>query len=136
MAGKSAGGESLSLTLILLCLAFAASIAVGQVLFKLAGNAVREAGGSFFVGVISSPAVWLAFAWYGASSFLWIYILGRASLSSAYPYALFGSALVPILSWAIFRERISLSYVVGMLIVLAGLYIIFGIPTGFGRSQS
>ena len=122
--------KPLTLGLAAMCVAFAVSIAIGQVLFKLAANSLRRPGPGFLANAITSPSVWLAFAWYGSSSFLWLYVLMRVPLNRAYPFALLGSALVPLFAWAAFGERVQLSYVVGTLVVLAGLYIIFGDPLG------
>jgi drug/metabolite transporter (DMT)-like permease len=111
---------------------FALSIAIGQLLFKVAANSVAGASGNFVSSVAGNLYVWSAFAWYGLSSFLWIYILIRVPLSKAYPFALIGSAIVPLLSWLAFGEKISPSYVIGGLIVLTGLYIIFAEPIPAG----
>jgi drug/metabolite transporter (DMT)-like permease len=120
---------------MLLCLLFAASIAIGQLLFKYAANGLATAQGTFLVKVLLNPQVWIAFSWYGMSSLLWLYILMRVPLSRAYPFILLGSAIVPLGARLFFGERISATYVVGGLVVLAGLYIIFAqpgavVPTG------
>ena len=114
---------------ILLCLAFALSIAFGQVLFKIGANSINVAEGTLVARAMLNPSVWVAFAWYGLSSVLWLYILMRVPLSVAYPFALIGSALVPILSRVFFGEKITSTYVAGGLIVLLGLYVIFSQPS-------
>lgn len=121
-----AAAKQLTLGLAAMCVAFAVSIAIGQVLFKLAANSLRRPGPGFFVNAITSPSVWVAFAWYGSSSFLWLYVLMRLPLNRAYPFALLGSALVPLFAWGAFGERMHLSQFVGMLIVLVGLYVVSG----------
>ena len=118
----------MSVLQVALCLAFATSIAVGQVLFKFAADSVARDGGSFIGTLAASPAVWIAFSWYGVSSILWIYILMSVPLSRAYPFALLGSALVPLLSAVFFAERITPAYVFGGVIVVAGLYVISAQP--------
>lgn len=119
--------------LSLLCIAFAVSIAIGQIFFKIAADGLQGLSGNFALNAILRPTTWLAFGWYGSTSFLWLFVLMRVPLSKAYPFALLGSALVPLFSWLIFRERLSLSYVLGALLVLAGLYVIFTSPfTGRG----
>jgi drug/metabolite transporter (DMT)-like permease len=116
-------------SMILLCLLFSLSLAIGQVLFKLAANALQIAGGNLVVNALTSVPALTAFGWYGASSFLWLFVLMRVPLSKAYPFALLGSALVPLFAAMFFRERIGGTYLLGTLVVLAGLYIIFGAPT-------
>jgi drug/metabolite transporter (DMT)-like permease len=116
-----------SLFHIILSVLFAASIAVGQVLFKLAALAIVGASsGSFFSKAVLAPPVWIAFAWYGASSFLWLYILMKVPLSQAYPFALLGSAMVPIMSALVFHERLPPIYWLGSAIILVGLFIAVG----------
>jgi drug/metabolite transporter (DMT)-like permease len=122
----SGEGKPLTLGIVVMCLLFAVSIAIGQLLFKVAANSIRRPGSSFFVNAITSPSVWVAFAWYGSTSFLWLYVLMRVPLNRAYPFALLGSALVPAFAWAAFGERVAPSYFVGGAVVLVGLYIIFG----------
>lgn len=113
------------LYIVVLCLLFATSLAVGQILFKLAANSIRNEDGSLFLAAATNPMAWLAFGWYAASSFLWLFILMRIPLARAYPFALLGSALVPLMSWLVLRERLTVSYFIGTLIILAGMYIIF-----------
>ena len=125
-AALSAAGKPLTLGLVVMCLLFAMSIAIGQVLFKVAANSIRRPGDSFLVNALTSPSVWLAFAWYGSTSFLWLYVLMRVPLNRAYPFALLGSALVPAFAWLAFGERVAPSYLLGTAVVLVGLYIIFG----------
>ena len=127
-AALSGAGRPLTLGLTIMCLLFAVSIAIGQVLFKVAANSIRKPGGTFLTNAVTSPSVWLAFAWYGSTSFLWLYVLMRVPLNRAYPFALLGSALVPAFAWLVFSERIAPSYVLGTAVVLVGLYIIFGNP--------
>jgi drug/metabolite transporter (DMT)-like permease len=119
----------MSILQVTLCLAFAASIAVGQVLFKIAANGIARDGGSFIGTFAANPAVWIAFGWYGLSSILWIYILMSVPLSRAYPFALVGAALVPLLSWLFFGEKITSTYLLGAAIVVIGLYVISAQPS-------
>jgi drug/metabolite transporter (DMT)-like permease len=54
----------------------------------------------------------------------WFYILTRIPLSAAYPVAILGSGLVPFFAWIFFRERLSPELLVGLGVMLLGLYII------------
>jgi drug/metabolite transporter (DMT)-like permease len=77
--------------------------------------------GPVFERLWQNPQLFGAFAWYGASAVLWVYILTRVPLSLAYPVAILGSGLVPLLAWAVFREPIGWRMAIGYALMLAGL---------------
>ena len=76
--------------------------------------------------MLLTPQVWLAFGWYGLSSCLWLYILIQTPLSRAYPFALLGAALVPLLAWLVLGEQLTARYWVGSFLVLIGLFVAVG----------
>lgn len=107
-----------------LCL-FGVLLAIGQVLFKLAGreaNMVREL--SDIAGLFATPWIWVALLVYGGATLLWIVLLQRVPLSRAYPFAALGFILVPAASAWLFGERITLSYVLGAGFVVVGIILI------------
>jgi drug/metabolite transporter (DMT)-like permease len=50
----------------------------------------------------------------------------KVPLSQAYPFALLGSAMVPIMSALVFHERLPPIYWLGSAIILVGLFIAVG----------
>jgi drug/metabolite transporter (DMT)-like permease len=103
----------------------AGSIGVGQLLFKLAAAKLATDRGAmgFMASLLSWPAL-VAIALYGATTLLWIYLLRDVALSRAYPFMALPFALVPGASWLLFGEAISWRYLLGLGIVLLGLYVI------------
>ena len=109
---------------ILLCLAFAVTLPIGQILFKVAANHSRATDGGLVQKVLLNPPLIGAFAWYGLTALFWFYILTRIPLSTAYPFSILGSALVPLLAWALFREHITLQAAIGFAVMLLGLFLV------------
>jgi multidrug transporter EmrE-like cation transporter len=110
--------------------AFTFTLAIGQVLFKKAGLAMRGLPvRDGFLAVARQPAFYAALALYGGATFLWIWILSRVPLSQAYPWVALGTAIVPFLGWCIFGERLAPVFWVGVVLIMAGIIVIqYGIP--------
>jgi drug/metabolite transporter (DMT)-like permease len=109
---------------MILCGVFALCLAGGQILFKMAAlswNASVPDKGPFLS--VFSP--WLAAAGltYGATAFLWLYILRSAPLNQAYLFSIAGSALVPIAAYVLFKEPVSAKYWAGFILTLLGIYL-------------
>ena len=109
---------------ILLCLAFAVTLPIGQILFKVAANHSQSMSGGLIERVILNPPLVGAFAWYGLTALFWFYILTRIPLSTAYPFSILGSALVPLLAWALFREQVTIQAALGFAVMLLGFFIV------------
>ncbi|HEY9217415.1 MAG TPA: EamA family transporter [Phenylobacterium sp.] len=114
---------------LLLCLAFAAMLPVGQVLFKLASLQDGKLDGGLPVRLVQNLPLVAAFAWYGLSAVLWVAILRRTPLSAAYPFSLLGSAFVPPIAWLVFGEPLTWTMVGGYLLMLGGLVLLTPKPT-------
>lgn len=107
-----------------LLLLFAAVLAaVGQMLFK-AGAAGRT-GLMEFVNL----AVIGGLACYGLSTLFWIYSLSKLPLRVVYPYTALTFVLVYVGAFLVFGERPGLRGVLGVALVLAGLFLINGEPS-------
>jgi multidrug transporter EmrE-like cation transporter len=103
---------------------FTTGLAVGQVLFKQVGLTIRgrpPLDGA--VGILSHHTFYLAISLYAFCTFLWIWILSRVPLSQAYPWVAIGMAIVPLLGWYIFGERIRPAFWLGVLLILFGVVI-------------
>jgi drug/metabolite transporter (DMT)-like permease len=111
----------------LLCAAVAVAMPTGQAMFKFAAQTDARAGGcasNFIVRVLTNWPLLAAFAWYGLTALLWFYVLTRVPLSQAYAFSLVGSALVPIIAWAVFKEPVSWRIAVGYVLMLSGLFFV------------
>lgn len=109
---------------MLLCGGFSLALPVGQVMFKSAAVFYAKQTGPLLLKLMTNWPLLGAFAWYGLTSLLWFYILTKVPLSRAYPFALAGTGLVPILAWAIFKEPIGWRMGVGFALMLAGLFVV------------
>ncbi len=110
--------------LVVACLVFASSLAVGQILFKLAAGDLKQRLPLGWVEAMFSPWLVSAIVLYVASTALWLYILSHLPLSRAYPFTLLGATLVPLLAWRVLGESLPGPYLLGLALVLAGLAII------------
>ena len=103
-------------------LGFSLLLAVGQSLFKMAALSIAgEPGAAGFVGLLQVPVFWCAIVLYGAATLLWVHVLQTVPLSRAYPFAALGFLIVPALSAYFFREKITLVYGLGAMLIVGGI---------------
>ncbi len=101
---------------------FTLVLAVGQLLFKHVGDALRDRPVVEAAYTMArQPALYAALAIYGVSTLLWIWILTRISLMQAYPWVAVGIIIVPILSHLIYNETAGPMYWVGALLCAIGV---------------
>lgn len=110
-------------TLVMLCTLFAVMLAGGQLLFKLGANSIASRTSESLLQAIASPYLICAVVLYGVTTILWIYILTKMPLSSAYPFSLLGSMLVPLLAFLFLKEAVDARFIVGFAVMVAGLAI-------------
>lgn len=116
---RALGGLDLAL-----CLAFSLALPAGQVLFKLGAEQTRRIDGGLVAKVALNLPLMGAFAWYGLTSLLWVYILTRAPLSQVYPFSILGAALTPIMAVFLFRESLPPQAWLGYVVMLAGFVLV------------
>lgn len=104
---------------------FSLLLAVGQTLFKVAATNLQSAshGSAALWQLAMLPVFWGALILYAGGTLLWIYILQSVPLSRAYPFAALGFVVVPILAVVFFSERVTLTYALGALLIVAGVVI-------------
>jgi drug/metabolite transporter (DMT)-like permease len=105
------------------CLSFAVIMGVGQLLFKFAAQDIRIRAEVSLVSAAFSPWLIAAIFLYAAGTVLWIGILMYVPLNKAYPFALLGAALVPILAVLALGEALSIYYPLGLGVVVIGIMI-------------
>lgn len=105
-------------------LGISALLAAGQSLFKLSALSLHGAGqtGGLF-SLVTIPSFWLALALYGLGTLLWIVVLQTVPLSRAYPFMALAFVIVPLLAVVIFKESLSLTYLVGAALIVAGVMV-------------
>jgi undecaprenyl phosphate-alpha-L-ara4N flippase subunit ArnE len=98
---------------------FTVTLAVGQLLFKLV--AVRADWARPGETLLLQPALWVALAFYGGATLLWVWILKQVPLTLAYPFVAAGFILVPLGAWAFFGEPVTWRYSAGVALIVAGV---------------
>jgi drug/metabolite transporter (DMT)-like permease len=114
----------LPIGLVITCLVLALSLAGGQILFKYAALDIQHRAEQSWLSAVLSPWLISSILVYALSTVLWIWILARAPLTKAYPFALAGAAFVPLLAYFLFNEPLSIRYFIGAAAVLLGIFII------------
>jgi len=105
--------------MILLILAVVGMLSAGQVLFKYSAGSLDFARPATF---LSLPLL-SALVMYGVATFSWLLVLSRVPLNVAFPFYGLVFLLVPLLSWGILKEPLSMSTMVGSLVIAAGVVI-------------
>lgn len=118
----------LSLTQIGVLFAYAAGMAGGQLLFKLA--ALRFPAGAPWserlLGLLHNGYFLTAVLLYAALSVLWVWVLSFTPLSRAYPFVALAFALTPVLGALAFSEPLSWRLIAGIGAILLGLFLVAG----------
>ena len=103
-------------------ISFSLMLACGQTLFKLSASTVPSLVTiNGLMGLAFNPWFWAALTLYGAATLLYLYILQQVPLSVAYPFVALGFIIIPAISWALFKEPLSLYYGLGVILILSGL---------------
>ena len=112
-------------TSVLLALLTAFSMACGQILFKLgAGNWTGNSLAEWFWSFILNPFLMTAIFLYAFTIVVWIFVLRTLPLSIAYPLTALSYVIVPLLSFFIAHEKITLQTAIGSLIIIVGVIVI------------
>ena len=118
----------LGLTQILLLAGYAAGMAGGQILFKLASQRLTP-GGKLVDHLLelSGNAYFLAaIGLYCALAIAWVWILSFTALSRAYPFVALAFAITPLLGAWLFVEPITARLLIGIAVILVGLVLVVG----------
>jgi len=113
---------------ILLLAAYAAGMAGGQLLFKLAAQRLTPGAGLGERLIELAGNAWFltAFALYGALALIWVWILTFTPLSRAYPFVALAFAITPLLGAWVFAEPIGWRLVGGVVVIAVGLFLVVG----------
>ena len=105
--------------------------ASSQILLKR-GMVAREvqdaiqAGGITDIALTSatSPSVISGFGCLGLATVLWLFILTRVPLSSAYPFVALGILVTVVAGAIMFSEPISLAKAIGVILIIMGVIMV------------
>ena len=99
-----------------------AMIAGGQLLFKLAANAMQGPGPT--LGPRSLIILAAALVVYGLATIGWVLVLRQAPLNRIYPFMALSFVLVPLGSRYVLGESLAPQYWIGVVLLVAGLVLI------------
>lgn len=72
-----------------------------------------------------SPMVFLGFFLYGTSSIVWLFVLKKFPLSTAYPALSLTYIAIVLFSVIIFKEPLTINKIIGITLIFSGVYILF-----------
>jgi drug/metabolite transporter (DMT)-like permease len=127
---KTVEDKSRMLLTLLIALIAILLLVGGQTLLKLGLNdigGVSLFGGNpigSFLGLFRTPWVILGFVCYGVSAILWLDVLSRLDFSMAFPMVSLTYVFALVIGRFIFHETVSLSRVVGVVLILGGLFFV------------
>lgn len=114
-----------SLSDLMWLLSFPILMSVGQMIFRFIGGRTAGMPIRSVVGVLFTlPAFYVAAAIYGFSILLWVWLLGKYPLSLAYPFAALALVLVPMLEMLVYKQPLTVTYWIGVLIIASGVVLI------------
>lgn len=106
--------------LVLLCVL---GISAGQLMFKLSARALAGVGPRELWRLSLSPWFLTALVTYAAATVLWVWLLRELPLGRAYPLFALSFVFVPLLGGLFLGEGESVRYWVGVLVIVAGIWI-------------
>ena len=110
---------------------FVSLMCMGQILFKKTAIKLAEDDDKYsndflnlLFSVIQIPYFFLALTIYAIATFYWLYILQKIPLSLAYPFTAMAMVIIPIASYFLFKEQITIYYWIGAFFIALGIVII------------
>ena len=100
--------------------------ACGQVLLKYAMIKHGQIDFSFrgLISLFTEPRLLFALSLYAAALLMWLHVLSKVSLSTAYPMLAITYVIVPLLSLLFFGDRIQQPQMIGIFLVMVGVVMI------------
>lgn len=101
---------------------------LGQVSLKFAGMQVGalEPNRHSILTALSTPWLWLGLACYLGQFVIWMRILEKSRLSSAFPTSAIAFVAIMIASWAVFGDPMGWEKILGSAIIVAGILLLGG----------
>jgi len=92
---------------------------VGQIMFKVSALSLNGTESIFAPKTFLLLAATMLF--YVVVSFGWVLILRKSHLGQVFPFYSLAFVLVPVASYFLFGERFSISFILGSVLIIAGL---------------
>jgi multidrug transporter EmrE-like cation transporter len=101
---------------------------LGQVSLKFAGTQVGalEPNRHSILTALTTPWLWLGLACYLGQFVIWMRILEKSRLSSAFPTSAIAFVAIMIASWAVFGDPMGWEKILGSAIIVAGILLLGG----------
>lgn len=99
---------------------------LGQVSLKFAGTraGALEPTLPSILAAVSTPWLWVGLACYLGQFVLWMRILEKSRLSSAFPTSAIAFVAIMISSWAVFGDPMAWEKILGSVIIVAGILLL------------
>lgn len=107
------------------------SAVCGQMLLKTGMNALGPLDLSFknilflIVSIFKNIHILIGLFFYSISLIFWLFALSKLKLSIAYPATSLVYIFIILASWLILKETINIYQVIGVIIILIGLFFLF-----------
>ncbi len=102
-------------------------ISIGQILFKRSSDALKGPDGNA-MGLALSPHFWTALVLYGLATVAWVFVIRDMQIGRAYMFMALSYVYIPLLSLAFLAEAITVTQVIGAVIICIGI-VVSGIRT-------
>lgn len=119
---------NIPLTHVALLVAYAALMAIGNLVLEAAAGRIRMAQAQtpleLVLAGLGNPYLWSGLVIYGFSFILWLWLLSFIPLRYAYPVAATSLLIVPLLSGLLTRSFPPPFYWIGIVLVIVGLSLV------------
>jgi drug/metabolite transporter (DMT)-like permease len=116
--------DRLSLSQVAALMAYAATTAGGK--RRRCGGAGDGPLAERIAGFLLNGYFFVALSLYARLTVLWVWILSFTPLSRAYPFVALAFALTPALGGLFFAEPLPMRLVIGIVLILCGLFFVAG----------
>jgi multidrug transporter EmrE-like cation transporter len=115
-----------TLSVYLPLLIYSIGMVVGQILLKQASLSVKGEAASLsgLVVLLKLPIFYVAVAWYGFLTIVWVWLLSLYPLSRAYPWVAVALAVTPLVGVWMYGEPFSWRLVYGLGLIGLGVLVI------------
>jgi len=122
----TSGGATICAVIVTLVASIAQIMLKAGIAAATQGESLNPTALSAMMRVIFAPMVLAALALYGISAIVWIAILARLPLSTAYPILGLTFVFVPLLSASLLREPVSAVQLCGAALIVIGVALVNG----------
>jgi multidrug transporter EmrE-like cation transporter len=71
--------------------------------------------------IVSSPSILLGLTCFGLSAIVWLFVLSKIPLSTAYPFVALGIAITVAAGRVLFHEPITVARLFGVILIVVGV---------------